>query len=71
VSASTSELGAAAAALEEIDIDAPIMARHSFGVVGFPVSTNRHPVREQRISSYALPVGGLECDEPTYVAARC
>jgi hypothetical protein len=54
---------------EELDLDPPFMARHSFGVVGFPVSKNRQPVRGNRIKAHALPVGGLECDASTYVAA--
>lgn len=53
---------------DEIDHNAPIMARHSFGVIGFPVSKNKRPVKGDRIKSYALPVAGLECDEATYRA---
>jgi hypothetical protein len=55
---------------EELDIEPPVMDKHSFGVVGFPVSKNRRPVRDDRIKAYAVPVAGLECEESTYVAAK-
>jgi hypothetical protein len=52
---------------DELDTQPSLMARHSFGVVGFPVSKNRRPVLEDRLRSFALPLAGLECDAATYV----
>lgn len=54
---------------DELDIQPSLMARHSFGVVGFPVSKNRRPVLGDRLRSFALPLAGLECDAGTYVDA--
>jgi hypothetical protein len=51
----------------ELDIDAPLVERHTFGLMGFPLATNRRPVDGDPI--YAFTAGGLECDEATYAAA--
>jgi hypothetical protein len=56
-------------AWEELDVNPPIMEKHTFGVMGFPVSKNKKPAQGDRLSASALPVAGLECDEDEYVAA--
>jgi hypothetical protein len=53
----------------ELDIDAPLVERHTFGLMGFPLATNRRPVDGDRIKSFAFTAGGLECDLATYQAA--
>jgi len=52
----------------EFDLNPPIMATHTFGMLGFPVSKNRRPIDGDRIKSHALPIAGLECEEETYRA---
>ncbi|MGH7604184.1 MAG: hypothetical protein ACRENK_09340 [Gemmatimonadaceae bacterium] len=53
----------------ELDIDAPLVERHTFGLMGFPLATNRQPIEGDRIKSFAFTAGGLECDLATYQAA--
>lgn len=54
------------ASWEELDIRPPILARHTFGLAGFPHSKNRRPVRGDRMISVAYRMAGLECSEDSY-----
>jgi hypothetical protein len=55
---------------DEIDLNVPILERHSFGLVGFPNSSNRRSVAEARIVARAYRLAGLECDESAYRAEK-
>lgn len=54
------------AAWEEIDIRAPRMACHTYGLVGFPITKNRRNVDGERIRSLAYCMAGLECAKKAY-----
>jgi hypothetical protein len=56
------------AAWEEFDILPPKAASHTFGVVGFPVSHNKAPVRGDRIRSVAYRMAALEGNDSFYRA---
>ena len=55
-------------AWDELDRRQPIMQRHSFGLVGFPLTKNKRPREGERLRAYAAPFGGLECDGEVYLA---
>jgi hypothetical protein len=52
----------------DMDIRQPILAGHSFGLLGFPHSQNRRPIRGDRMIGTAYRMVGLECDESVYKA---
>lgn len=55
------------ASWEELDIRPPIMARHTFALVGFPHSKNRRPISGDRMIAMAYRMAGLESFEDSYL----
>ena len=53
---------------ERVDAVLPIIARHSYALVGYPNSMNRARVTGDRINARAISIGGLECSRESYEA---
>ncbi len=53
---------------EQLDAEIPIIARHSYALVGYPDSMNRARVTGDRIKALAISIGGLECGAESYEA---
>jgi hypothetical protein len=51
---------------ERLDTKIPIVARHSYALVGFPNSMNRSPIDGDRLGAFAISTGGLECASVAY-----
>ena len=58
------------AAWEELDPNPPILSRHSFALIGFPISKNRKPLQGGNVKSFAYRMAGLECDSDSYQEAE-
>ncbi len=56
------------ASWDEFDIRPQLAASHTFGLIGYPVSRNKHPVEGERIIGVAYRMAGLECDLDAYRA---
>jgi hypothetical protein len=52
----------------ELDHQIPILARHTYSLVGFPVTVNRRGVTKGRATAVAYRMAGLECDAVSYEA---
>lgn len=50
----------------ELDIATPTAERHTYALVGFPVSVNRRGLDGGRLTAAAFRVGGLECERSAY-----
>jgi hypothetical protein len=61
--------GSSFAGWEEFDIGGPIVARQTYGLVGYPASKNRNQIEGDFISAYAYRMIGLECEAKAYDAA--
>lgn len=54
--------------LTEVDLEAPVAARHTYTLIGFPVSVNRRAIDGERAKAGAFRLAGLELDRPAYNA---
>lgn len=52
----------------ELDQRIPILARHTYSLVGFPVTLNRRQIDEGQATAVAYRMTGLECEEEAYDA---
>lgn len=50
----------------ELDIATPTAERHTYALVGFPVSVNKGALDGDRLTAAAFRVGGLECERSAY-----
>jgi len=51
---------------EQLDTEIPIVARHSYALVGYPNSMNRTRVTGDRLTAFAISIAGLECTAESY-----
>jgi hypothetical protein len=58
------------ASWEELDGPTPLVARHTYTLVGFPNSMNRQEIIGSRISAAGYRMAGLECERDAYDAAK-
>lgn len=56
---------------DRLDTEIPIMAKHSYVLVGFPHSMNRKSLSGNTLNAYAISIGGLECDQEAYESTHC
>ena len=54
----------------ELDLRVPVLAGHTYSLVGFPNSVNRDAVKGDRIRAGAYRMAGLECGPAAYNATR-
>jgi hypothetical protein len=52
--------------LSELDVLAPVASRHTYALVGFPVSVNKRATDGDRLTVAAFRVAGLECERSVY-----
>lgn len=55
---------------ERLDLEIPIVAQHSYALVGYPNSINRKGVAGDRLTAVAITIGGLECPTHSYEATH-
>ena len=58
------------ASWDELDGATPVVARHTYTLVGFPNSLNRREVTGSRINAAGYRMAGLECERDAYDAAK-
>jgi hypothetical protein len=51
---------------DRLDTAIPLVAKHSYALVGFPHSMNRKAVSGDQLKALAISIGGLECDREAY-----
>jgi hypothetical protein len=51
---------------EQLDTQIPIVARHSYALIGYPTSMNRKGLAGGQLTAVAISIGGLECPSDFY-----